>query len=121
MSQASSRGPVLRAIVGVWNGMNFVRRLVFNLLFFFLLLVVLLAVLGGRKGMVPVEERSTLVIAPEAQLVEQYTTDPVSRSFQASFGQGPAEVQLRGLPAVLGAARGDEKIELGQVLGGRHG
>ena len=111
MSQASSRGPALRAIVGVWNGMNFVRRLVLNLLFFFLLLLVLLLVLGGRQGMVPVEERSTLVIAPEAQLVEQYTTDPVSRSFQASFGRGPAEVQLRDLLAVLEAAREDGKIE----------
>ena len=110
MSQASSRGPVLRAIVGVWDGMNFVRRLVLNLLFFFLLLVLLLA-LGGRQGVVPVEERSTLVIAPEAQLVEQYTTDPVSRSFQASFGQGPGEVQLRDLLAVLEAAREDDRIE----------
>lgn len=111
MTQASSRGPVLRAIVGVWNGMNFARRLVFNLLFLFLLLVVLVAVLGGRKGMVPVEARSTLVIAPEAQLVEQYTSDPVSRSLQASFGQGPAEVQLRDLLAVLEAAREDDRIE----------
>src|SRR5690606_1428045 len=111
MSQPSSRGPVLRAIVGVWDGMNFVRRLVFNLLFFFLLLLVLLALAGGRQGVTPVEERSTLVIAPEAQLVEQYTSDPVSRSFQASFGQGPAEVQLRDLLTVLEAAREDEKIE----------
>ncbi len=111
MSQPSPRGPVLRAIVGVWDGMNFVRRLVFNLLFFFLLLLVLLVLVGGRKGVAPVEERSTLVIAPEAQLVEQYTSDPVSRSLQASFGQGPAEVQLRDLLTVLEAAREDEKIE----------
>ncbi|TWG88386.1 protease-4 [Luteimonas sp. J16] len=111
MSQASSRGPVLRAIVGVWNGMNFLRRLVLNLLFFFLLLLFLMVLAGGRGGVVQVQDRSTLVIAPEAQLVEQYTTDPVSRSFMGTFGQGPAEVQLRDLLAVLDAAREDAKIE----------
>lgn len=111
MSQVSPRGPLLRAIVGVWNGMNFVRRLVLNLLFFFLLLLVLLAIAGGRGAVVPVHERSTLVIAPEARLVEQYTSDPVSRSFMGTFGQGPAEVQLRDLLAVLDAAREDAKIE----------
>lgn len=111
MSQPSTRGPLLRAIVGVWDGMNFVRRLVFNLLFFFLLLLVLVVLVGGRQGVAPVEARSTLVIAPEAQLVEQYTTDPVSRSFQASFGQGPAEVQLRDLLGVLEKAKDDAKIE----------
>ena len=96
MSQASTRGPVLRAIVGVWNGMNFVRRLILNLLFFCL---------------APLDTGTTLVFAPEAVLVEQYTSDPMSRSLQASFGQGPAEVQLRDVLKVLEAARTDDNIE----------
>ena len=121
MSQPSTRGPLLRAIVGVWDGMNFVRRLVFNLLFFFLLLLVLVVLVGGRQGVAPVEARSTLVIAPEAQLVEQYTSDPVSRSFQASFGQGPAEVQLRDLLGVLEKAKDDAKIERVLLRWGRPG
>lgn len=111
MSETNPRGPLLRAIVGVWDGMNFVRRLVLNLLFFFLLLVVLVVLVGGGKGVAPLESRTTLVIAPEAQLVEQYTTDPVSRSLQASFGQGPAEVQLRDVLKVLASAKDDDKIE----------
>ncbi|TYT25991.1 signal peptide peptidase SppA [Luteimonas viscosa] len=111
MSQTPQRGPLLRAIVGVWDGMNFVRRLVFNLLFFFLLLLVLVVLAGGRGGVAPLEARTTLVIAPEALLVEQYTSDPVSRSFQASFGQGPAEVQLRDVLQVLESAKDDANVE----------
>ncbi len=111
MSETNTRGPVLRAIVGVWDGMNFVRRLILNLLFFFLLLLVLLAVLGGRGGVAPLEKRTTLVIAPEARLVEQYTSDPVSRSLESSFGRGPAEVQLRDLLKVLESAKGDKNID----------
>lgn len=111
MSETNTRGPVLRAIVGVWDGMNFVRRLILNLLFFFLLLLVLLAILGGRGGVAPLEARTTLVIAPEARLVEQYTSDPVSRSLESSFGRGPAEVQLRDLLKVLESAKGDKNID----------
>lgn len=111
MSQPSSRGPVLRAIVGVWNGMNFVRRLILNLLFLFILLLVLAVMVGGGRGLRPLDARTTLVFAPEAVLVEQYTTDPASRSLQASFGQGPAEVQLRDVLKVLEAARTDGNIE----------
>ncbi len=111
MSETNTRGPVLRAIVGVWDGMNFVRRLILNLLFFFLLLLVLLAILGGRGGVAPLEKRTTLVIAPEARLVEQYTSDPVSRSLESSFGRGPAEVQLRDLLKVLESAKGDKNID----------
>ncbi|HRN61184.1 MAG TPA: signal peptide peptidase SppA [Luteimonas sp.] len=111
MSETSTRGPLLRAIVGVWDGMNFVRRLILNLLFFFLLLVLLLALAGGKRGLVPLESRTTLVIAPEAQLVEQYTSDPISRSFQSSLGQGPEEVQLRDVLKVLASAKDDDRIE----------
>ncbi len=111
MSQASKRGPVARALIGIWDGMNFVRRLILNLLFFFLLLLVLVVLAGGNRGLAPLDQRTTLVFAPEAVLVEQYTSDPMSRSLQASFGQGPAEVQLRDVLAVLDSARQDPNIE----------
>src|SRR5690606_4983670 len=111
MSQASSRGPVARAIVGVWDGMDFVRRLILNLLFFFLLLLVLVAIVGSGRGVAPLGTRHTLVFAPVPRLVEQYTTDAMSRALQASFGQGAAEVQLRDVLKVLEAARTDDNIE----------
>ena len=75
--------PVARFFVGLWDVMNFTRRLILNLLFFGLLLLVLivfLAAVGKGSGVAPVHERTTLVIAPEGRLVEQYTTDPLTRA-----------------------------------------
>jgi protease IV len=105
------RGPIARAIVGVWDGMNFVRRLILNLLFFLLLLLVLALVFGSRSAPVAVKQGSALVIAPEARLVEQFSRDPFTRSLEGALGRGPAEIQLRDLLAVLAAAREDRHID----------
>ncbi|MBX9400654.1 signal peptide peptidase SppA [Lysobacter sp. BMK333-48F3] len=107
---ASSRGPLARLIVGAWDAMNFTRRLFFNLVFFGVLLFFALAVMfGGRPE--PLLERTTLVIAPEANLVEQYSSDPASRALGKAFGDRNEEVQLRDLLRALDAAKDDKRIE----------
>ena len=108
--------PVARFFVGLWDVMNFTRRLILNLLFFGLLLLVLIVFLAavgkGSSGVVPVHERTTLVIAPEGRLVEQYTTDPLTRAVARALGDTSAEeVQLRDLRRAIEAARGDKNIE----------
>lgn len=107
--------PVARFFVGLWDVMNFTRRLILNLLFFGLLLLVLivfLAAVGKGSGVAPVHERTTLVIAPEGRLVEQYTTDPLTRAVARALGDTSAEeVQLRDLLRAIEAARGDKNIE----------
>jgi protease-4 len=114
MNGTRSRGPIARVIVGVWDGMNFVRRLVLNLLFFFLLLLLLAIVFGGRGAPVPLKRDTTLVIAPQAQLVEQFSTDQFTRSLETALGRDPSQVQLRDLLRVLEAAKNDDNIR--QVL-----
>ena len=112
MNTPAARPPFVRAIIGVWDGMNFVRRLILNLLFFFILaLIVLSLALGSRSGVKPLKDRTTLVIAPEAQLVEQFSSDPVSRALEASMGGGPGEVQMRDLLRALDSAKNDRNIE----------
>ena len=107
---APSRGPLVRLIVGAWDAMNFTRRLFFNLVFFGLLLFFALAVMfGGRPE--PLLERTTLVIAPEGNLVEQYSSDPASRALGKAFGDRNEEVQLRDLLRALDAAKDDKRIE----------
>src|SRR6476469_4998959 len=107
---AQRRGPIARFFQGPWNAMNFTRRLVFNLLFFGLLLLILAALAGG--GARPLLDRTTLVIAPEGKLVEQYSSDPISRAIARASGDEKAnEVQLRDLLRVLDAARTDKRIE----------
>ena len=39
------RAPLTRVFIGLWDGMNFIRRLTLNLLFFGLLLLIALVVL----------------------------------------------------------------------------
>ena len=107
------RGPVASFFVGLWDVMNFTRRLILNILFFGLLLLVLMMVLaslaaGSGRPMLP---RTTLVIAPEGNLVEQYTSDPVSRAFAKSMGGRSGELQLRDVLRALEAARRDKNIE----------
>jgi protease-4 len=111
MNQIRQRGPIARFFVGLWDAMNFTRRLVFNLLFFGLLLIVLGAIAAGDTAR-PLLDRTTLVIAPEGKLVEQYSTDAASRAFAKMFGdEGAGEVQLRDLLRAIDAARDDKRVE----------
>lgn len=112
MNEPRRRGPVASLFIGIWDAMNFTRRLIFNLLFFGLLLLVLAALGSGSKRVMPVENRSTLIIAPEGKLVEQYSIDASGRALAAALGDARAEeVQLRDLLRVLDAAKTDKRID----------
>ena len=111
MNEIRQRGPIARFFVGLWDAMNFTRRLVFNLLFFGLLLLVLAAIASGDTAK-PLLDRTTLVIAPEGKLVEQYSTDAASRALAKMFGDdGKGEVQLRDLLRTIDEAKDDKRIE----------
>ncbi|KAF1701016.1 signal peptide peptidase SppA [Pseudoxanthomonas kaohsiungensis] len=107
--------PVGRFFVGLWDVMNFTRRLILNLLFFgllFLVLILFIAALGKGSGVQPLQERTTLVIAPEGRLVEQFTADPVTRALARALGDRSAEeIQLRDLLRAIEEARDDKHIE----------
>ena len=111
MNEPRRRGPIARVFKGIWDAMNFTRRLVFNLLFFGFLFL-LLAALAAGGGAKPLLERTTLVLAPEGALVEQFSCDPISRGLaQATGSEDCKEVQLRDLLRALDAARTDKRIE----------
>ena len=111
MNEPRRRGPIARVFVGIWDAMNFTRRLIFNIIFFALLLF-LLAVLASGDKTRPLLDRTTLVIAPEGRIVEQYSIDPVSRALAKMTGdRSNAQVQLRDLLRAIGAAAEDERIE----------
>ena len=111
MNEARRRGPIARVLVGIWDAVNFSRRLVLNLLFL-LLVVLFVAILASREAAAPLLERTTLVIAPEGRIVEQYSVDPTSRMLSRAMGQAnPGEVQLRDLLRAMDAAAKDDRIE----------
>ncbi len=122
MNQTPPRGPIARFFIGLWDAMNFTRRLIFNLLFFGLLFL-LLAILSTGDRAEPLRDRTTLVIAPEGELVEQYSVDPATRALARALGDDSGEVQLRDLLRALEKAGSDERIErvvlqLDQLTGG---
>ena len=109
------RNPVASFFIGLWDVMNFTRRLILNLLFFgllFLILIVLMVAVGkGASSTTTLQEGTTLVIAPEGRLVEQYSTDPLSRALGKALGETNAEeLQLRDLIRAIEAAKDDKKI-----------
>ena len=115
MNQPVRRGPVSRFFVGLWDVMNFTRRLILNLVFFGLLLLfvmIFVAVMARGNGVKPLMDRTTLVIAPEGKVVEQFSADPVSRALARAIGdKGAEEYQLRDLVRAIDAARQDKSIE----------
>ena len=111
MNPPRTRGPIARIVIGLWDAVNFSRRLVFNLLFLLVLALLLAAMLGGGK-LAPLAERTTLVLAPQGRLVEQFSCDPLSRAFaRATDGEDCREVRLRDLLRALDSARTDKRIE----------
>ncbi|MBA2238963.1 MAG: signal peptide peptidase SppA, partial [Lysobacter sp.] len=109
MNETYRRGPVARFFIGLWDAMNFTRRLVLNILFF-LLLILFIALLGAGERIRPLLGDTTLVIAPEGSLVEQYSQDPVSRAIERAMGGEGGEVQLRDLLRALEHAGDDDRI-----------
>jgi len=106
------RGPILRAIIGVWTGVNFIRKLALNLIFFGLVLVLLALALGRYDGTPePLQEHTTLVIDARGELVEQFRTDALNRALLSSMGKEVPEVQLRDVLRALEAARDDARID----------
>ena len=111
MNEVRRRGPIARFFVGLWDAMNFTRRLFYNLLFNFLLLLFLI-VIGAAGRVAPLQAHTTLVLAPEGRLVEQYSSDALSRALSRAMGdKDNEEVQLRDLLRALDAAKDDASIE----------
>jgi len=102
------RGVFAGLMIGLWNVINFTRRLVVNLIFLVLLILFIVAL---RAGTPVLRQHTALVLDPKGAIVEQYTAAPAQRAFGGVFGNGPREVQLRDIVDVIDAAAADSRIE----------
>ena len=93
----------------VWRILEGVRRV----LHLILLLVIFGFILAALHTSIPIVPRSAaLVIAPEGELVEQLSSDPLRRAVgQASGGPAP-ETLLKDVVDAIGAAKNDSRIKL---------
>lgn len=104
----NTRGPLMRFLCAIWNSVNFARRLVFNLVFLFIVAIVLVAMFSGGMKL---SDRNALVIAPQGQVVEQFSADPMQRAMSRAFGQAQPETQLRDILRAIETAATDARIE----------
>jgi protease-4 len=104
----NQRGTFARFFIGLWDLLNFTRRLVFNLIF---LVLVIMFVVALRGSSVKLHERTALVLDPKGSIVEQYTSEPVQRAFSGVFGEKTKQVQLRDILRAIDAAAADKRIE----------
>ena len=105
-------GFLRRLFGGLWNGLDFTRRLVVNLVFLLILVLVISSMFGG--GDKALKEKTTLVLAPKGEIVEQYSGSPADVALSKALGEEVPQTQLRDILKVLEEAAKDDNIT--QVL-----
>jgi protease IV len=105
-----SVGSALAGFFGlVWRILERIRRV----LHLVLLLVIFGFVLAALHTSIPIVPRTAaLVIAPEGELVEQLSSDPVRRAFGEASGGPAPETLLRDVTDAIAAAKSDARIKL---------
>ncbi len=94
--------------LGLWRGLDGLRKV----LHLIVLLALLALVLGVLRGAVPhVPARAALLIAPQGEIVEQLSGDPVERALQEARGDAHAETLLWDLTDSIHEATGDKRIQ----------
>ncbi len=107
------RGPLAGFFYGIWTFIrviNHMALLAIFAFFFFIFVLTLMASAGNNGGVKAVQEKTALVLKLDGALVEQFSTDPITRAFEQATGDGQAEIQLRDVLKVLKHAKTDDKI-----------
>jgi protease IV len=92
---------------GLWRGLDALRKA----LHLILLLVIFGVLVGLLRGSVPrIPARAALLVAPEGQLVEQLSGEPLARALQESRGETHHETLLWDLTDSIRAAANDARI-----------
>jgi protease-4 len=92
---------------GLWRGLDGLRKALHLLL----LLLIFGVVIGILRGSVPrIPAKAALLVAPEGQLVEQLSGDPLERALQQTRGETRHETLLWDLTDSIRAAANDPRI-----------
>ncbi|MDD9892551.1 MAG: signal peptide peptidase SppA [Gammaproteobacteria bacterium] len=94
--------------VGLWNSLNFIRRLLLNAALLFILVAIGFGVWEGFQPQVP--QNAVLTIAPYGDLVEQWDGDPVEAAIGEALGESNPQTRLFDLVRAINAAVSDDNI-----------
>ena len=104
--------PVMQAVWSVVKGVWFALDGLRKVLHLILLLVLFGALLVASQSELPfVPDSAALVLAPEGDLVEELSGDPLERALSRATGDDHAETRLRDLVDVVDQARDDDRIQ----------
>ena len=107
MTRAIRLGAIGTVFAAIWRVLDGLRRFLHLLL----LLVIFGLLIGALRGSIPsIPKKAALVIAPEGELVEQYSGDPIERAIQDAQGQGRPETLLWDLTDAIRGAANDKRI-----------
>lgn len=100
--------------VGIWNGLNFSRRLVLNIIFVILVIVVIVGISNSGSDKPSVAKNSALILNLSGNLVIQKTwVDPAEKFISEALGQGQdaPEILVKDLVNVIENAAKDKRIK----------
>lgn len=100
---------LVRLWLGFWRSLTAFRMAVFNILFLLVLALVIRLMFFSGTGLA-IDDDTTLVIAPDGYIVEEYTGTPMERAINEALGQSLPETRLRDLLEGLHRAAGDDRI-----------
>ena len=104
------KGLVTRFFGAAWRGLDQTRRVTVNVLFV-VLVVLLVGWLISDDGP-DIPDRTALVLAPEGDIVEQLSGDPLDRAVEELAGAAEPQTLLRDLLDAIAAAKDDERVEV---------
>lgn len=99
--------------VGIWNGLNFGRRLLLNIIFLIIIVVVFVGITNSGAEKAPVAKNSALVLNLTGSLVIQKTwIDPKEVFISQILGQGAEnpEILVKDLVNAINNAAQDKRI-----------
>ncbi len=103
---------ITRFIGGIWKLIDFTRRLahiVFLLIFFSIISAGFLAM--GEGPLVSIQDQSTLVLAPQGVVVEEFSNDATDRAIARLMDDQVPETRMRDLLKSIQMAGDDGRIE----------
>ena len=93
---------------GLWRGLDGLRK-VLQLIVLLVIFAVFIAVLRGSVPRIPA--KAALLVAPEGELVEQLSGEPVERALEEARGEGHVQTLLWDLTDSIRAAASDARIQ----------
>jgi protease-4 len=94
--------------LGIWNSLNFIRRLFLNIVVLVVLGLIGASMWHGFQSQL--SPNTVLTLAPYGQLVEQWDGDPVEVAVAEVFGESNPQTRLFDMLRAINAATNDDNI-----------